>query len=522
MKTFRLAALLTAFAFCGEAQTFRVSGTLVDSESGARLNRSRVTLSSGSREWNVVTTSDGAFSFDVPQGKYVLVASHHEWKDVYGEPPFGDDSGAAVVTGPCCDPTHLLFRFRRPVAVRGKIVGESGEPIPSATVEVFQQSVIRGRRHLESLGRAESDDFGEYSFSRLPAATYYLAATGAPWYRSDLFMTEGWEHSGASAAPYGIVYFPGSSDPRGGSPVVLRSGAEFQADFILRPVSGASILPKFPDGLMYINGTFTLRADGPPGAQAIVRMCDGGCSGGLADIPPGNYQLSFTYSEGVLQVPLSVSGGDVPIEMALKPAPVLAGKVVFDSNPTVRPRFPLYVRIEDERTGELQSVPVHSDGAFSWPHATIGEVRLHLAGADGFFSERMSVDGASVTNGVIDLIGGSSVQVRIFASGETGKLTGVVRNGDEPVPAALVVLAPNSETGNSDRHFATQACTDGSYTFANVPVGEYVVFAVDNPEFEYASPAAVRPYLAAGKHVRIEIHGSVAQDVAVSSIPPAK
>ena len=186
-----IAALLAVLALTAEAQTFRVSGTVVDSETGRPLNRTRVALGAEpAGEWSVVTTADGRFSFDVPQGKYTLAAAHRDWGDVYGEPVPGSDSGAAVIAGPDCDTTQLLFRFRAPVAVHGKIVDESGEPVPSATVEMFHQTVVGGRKRLIPLGRAQSNDFGDYSFSWLPAGTYYLAATGEPWYFSDLFNAD--------------------------------------------------------------------------------------------------------------------------------------------------------------------------------------------------------------------------------------------------------------------------------------------------------------------------------------------
>jgi Carboxypeptidase regulatory-like domain len=292
-----LAAILATLTFTVEAQTFRVSGMVVDSETGGPLSRTRVALSGEpAGEWSVITAADGRFQFDVPQGKYSLTAAHRDWGDVYGEPIPGSDSGAAVIAGPDYDNTQLLFRFRAPIAVYGKIADGSGEPIPSATVEMFHQVVVRGRKRLNSLGRAESDDFGNYSFSWLPAGTYYLAATGGPWYLSGQFASyQDLAQSGVPPAPYAAVYFPGSADPSGAAPVVLRPGTEFRADFVLRPAAGANLFPKCSgtEGCGYGGGGFTLYAIGPGRAQTLIRPCDYNCEEFIAAVPAGRYILRY-------------------------------------------------------------------------------------------------------------------------------------------------------------------------------------------------------------------------------------
>jgi len=512
-------ALLAALAFTADAQTFRVSGTVVDSETGRPLNRTRVALSGEpAGEWSAVTAADGRFSFDVPQGRYTLAAAHRDWGDVYGEAVPGSDSGAAVIAGPDCDTTQLLFRFRAPVAVHGKIVDESGEPVPSATVEMFHQTVVGGRKRLNSLGRAESNDFGDYTFSWLPAGTYYLAATGEPWYFSGLFDADDeLTRSGTPPAPYAAVYFPGTADPSGASPVVFRPGTDFRADFVLRPAAGANLFPKCA-GAAWCGGgggSFTLHAIGPGRAETLIRPCESGCQNLIPAVPPGRYVLRYKGPEGAARMVIDVHGGDIPIEIVPKPAPTLAGKVTFQ-NPADRPQHPLYVNFVDEDSGQPVAVAVNLDGSFSWPTVTAAHVRLHLSGSDGFFVARTSVEGAIVKNGVIDVVDGESVRVNLLASSETGRLNGFVKDDEKQGPATprvLVVLAPSGGAFDPYRYFAFQTGTDGSFDFPNVPAGDYVLFAVDNPEFEYADSDAVLPYLVQGKRVRIQPHGTSTENI---------
>ena len=62
-------ALLFFVALLAHAQNYRVSGSLLNSESAAPIPNARMTLSAGSKTFKAVTSTDGAFSFDVPAGK---------------------------------------------------------------------------------------------------------------------------------------------------------------------------------------------------------------------------------------------------------------------------------------------------------------------------------------------------------------------------------------------------------------------------------------------------------------------
>ena len=499
------AALFAIAAFAAEPETFRVSGSIVDSESGKPLARARVVLSGeAAHEWSVVTSPDGNFSFDVPRGKYELSAAHRDWGDVYGEPVPGSDSGVAVEVGPDSDTTRLLFRFRAPVAIHGKIVDENGDPVFDAGVQVFYQTVVAGRKRLTSLeGFARSNDFGDYSYSELPAGTYYLAVTGEPWYISGP-SDENDEllRSGTPPVPYAAVWFPASPDPNGASPLVIRPGVDFRADFVLRSAAGANIIPRCGAQPCSYSGNLTLHAVGPGSAETLVRPCESGCLDLIPAVPPGRFVLRFKSPQGVARIRIDVHGGDVPIDIVPKPAPTVTGKVTFQ-HPTDRPRHPLFVNLSDEDSGETATTLVKPDGSFSWDSITAAHARLYLSGSDGFFVARMSVEGAAVQNNVIDIPDGANVRVNLVALGETGGLTGVVNRNGEPAPAALAVLIPTSSTFDPYRSFAVQAATDGSYEFPHVPAGEYVLFAVKDPAFPYAEPGSVLPYMKTGAHVQI-------------------
>jgi hypothetical protein len=203
---------------------------------------------------------------------------------------------------------------------------------------------------------------------------------------------------------------------------------------------------------------------------------------------------------------IEVRGGDVTIEIAPKRVPSLAGKVTLQ-NPEQRPRQPVYVNLLDEAMGQAVATALGANGSFSFPTVPVSPIRLFLTGADGFFVSRISVDGANLTDGAIEVVDGARVQVNLAASNAIGSLNGFVMSGDKPVPAAMVILAPVAGSTNSFNYQAFQTDSDGSFDFTAVPAGDYVLFATDNLELEYTNLEIARPYLARGKRVQVEPHG---------------
>ena len=129
----------------------------------------------------------------------------------------------------------------------------------------------------------------------------------------------------------------------------------------------------------------------------------------------------------------------------------------------------------------------------------------------------MSAEGATLEDGVLDVASGASIQLKIVASDETGHLKGFVKGGEKPVPGVLAVLAPVTPSTDPYRYHGFQTDSDGSFDWDNVRAGDYVLFAVDRLDFEYANPEAVKPYLASGKPIHIGAHTVSNEDISVSA-----
>jgi len=77
-------------------------------------------------------------------------------------------------------------------------------------------------------------------------------------------------------------------------------------------------------------------------------------------------------------------------------------------------------------------------------------------------------------------------------------------NSDEPVSGTMVVLAPQDIADNASLFRRDQSDSDGTFTLHDVVPGHYTAIAIQNGwDMEWASPEALRPYLAKGTSVVI-------------------
>jgi hypothetical protein len=77
------------------------------------------------------------------------------------------------------------------------------------------------------------------------------------------------------------------------------------------------------------------------------------------------------------------------------------------------------------------------------------------------------------------------------------------------------VLAP-VRTSSGYRTFQTDS--DGSFSFTDIPLGDYILFAVVDVALEYTNPEIARPYLAAGRPVRIAAGVVISETISLTAV----
>jgi hypothetical protein len=508
------AAALLAAACCHAADLYRVSGVVVDAETGAPHPRARLAVIPTGTKVVVarqITGADGLFSFDLPQGKYNLRSGDSDNPQVYGRTTPDVMLGSSLIVGPGQDNSKLIFRWIPLGAISGRIVDDAGEPVESALVQLVRSSIVGGRRVTATAAWSRSDDRGEYRFGPLPGATYYLAVTATPWYASPHLVPQ----LANPTVAYATVYYPNSSELAGAAPLVLKSGTEVRADFTLRTVPGATVTVDL-ESPQPITGNLGLVADGIGASDGFERQES--FTGGrqrLEAVPPGRYQVRLAGTSGETPVgarcTIDVSGSDIDVKLSPKPYPSVAGTVRL-KNPGAKPKGSILASLVSEETGSAISTAVRADGAFLFPSVAPRKYRLAIHGTDGYFASDVHVDGAPYNNGVLELTEGQAVTVRMVASDETGRVGGFAMSGEQAVMGAFVLLVPAVETGDWHTYHCFQTDSDGSYDFLNIPAGDYLLFAVEDL-IEYANPKAVQPYLSAAKPLRVEPHGSYSERI---------
>lgn len=516
-------ALVLVFVLDCAGQTFPVSGTAVDAQGGTPISGMRMTLSgAGSRNEPIVTGSDGRFSFNVPQGKYTLSGARP------GAPPQGfgrsgptSSFSSAIITGPDQDTSHLIFRWFSTGAIVGNVTDDRGEPVENALVQLIVSKVTRGRKYFGSIAWQRTNDEGNYRFGLLPAGTFYVAVTAAPWYSARLASPNPSAAKGLSVPTpgYAPTYYPNATDVGAAGLLAMIPGAEARADFRLVTILGATIQVNCPDARAR-NGMLSILSDGIEGVQGLQRQLNFiGQSQSIPGVPPGRYTVRLTGTGDppfTARKTIEVGSSDVVVDLTMQSPTSVSGKVTF-KNAGMRPRGSMYAVLVNEATGGQLARMIAPDGSFTWASVEVGRYRPEISGADGFFVSQVSAEGATLEDGVVDLVDGASVQLNLIASDETCRVKGLVVNGDKPMPGVLVILAPRTASSDPYEYHGFQTESDGSFDYQKIRAGDYILFAVEDTDFEFANPDALRPYLSSGLAIHIDAHGEYTERVPLSA-----
>jgi hypothetical protein len=234
----------------------------------------------------------------------------------------------------------------------------------------------------------------------------------------------------------------------------------------------------------------------------------------ITGVPPGHYVVRVAAAGEnpfTTRKSIDVGSSDLTVELQMQAAPSVSGKMGNS-----KPSSPLSVRLVAEDTPTSYTQPVDAKGSFSFKNVAAGRYRPILVSAAGWFISQITAKGGPFENGVLTVADGASVELEIVAANEVGVVKGFVVNGETPLAGMLAVLAREGSKNPLEFHgFETDS--DGSFEWANVPAGNYVLFAVNRLDFEYANPEAVEPYLASGKRITVAARSIVSERIAVSA-----
>ena len=400
-------------------------------------------------------------------------------------------------------------------ALSGRAIDQQGQAMSGVRVILLQPSYSpNGEVVLQPIGRALTDDSGNYRLSDLVPGRYHLLAIGT----TELSMVP--------------TYYPGVSAADASVPLTMLPGIHVsnlearlfggeRYSIVMRLVSAAPL----PDDLrfivrergdVFIPTFLALRTDPSQDGHYVV-----------SGIPPGRYRLELVSdvpSQAMRQVidvdifNQDIDLGTIPIDT---PASI-TGRVILEVDaplPAAISLFPLSMS-----NGLIATSRIHEDGTFTLDRVSDGRYSVLLPSLPSTsYIRSIRLDGTeSLRTGVV--VGGRPQgTLEVIVGGPAGIVEGrVVDSESQAVANARVVLIPGTDKPeNTDLLLTTVTDQTGMFSIGGVPPGEHRVLV-----WEFSLPNAFKntAFLEEFEsgNVRVTVDGGLRSVVYIEAIPAAR
>jgi hypothetical protein len=486
------------------AKLAAIRGRITAADTGRPLRRAQIALSGfalGAGERRTTSTNlRGEYELrDLPAGRYTISVTRSgylAWE--YGRRAPGEpgktlqvDEGASL--------EKIDLAMPRAGVITGRVIDETGEPVPGVNVWIMRSEFYRGRRKLVPVtSSAKSDDTGHYRASGLQPGSYLAVA----------MLRETWVAGGDKKQVFGYAptFFPSTATAAEAQRVSIAAGKEasnVDIALVAMPAATISGTAVRADGTPLAAGSVSLQHNitGPSGSSfSTVGGARTGPDGSwrFRDVAPGEYEvsLSTTSREGVRETasaPVIVSGVDVDGVSLVAEGPVsLSGSLVTDDGaplPAGQSRLRVVADPITPGRGPAQIVMgddngmVSSNGAFSYKAMRGPAVIQVWSLPAGWAVKSVETGGRESVNNVIDIKGGPALDgVKVVVTSKFPSLTGRITDDKGADTEGIVVLFPADEaqwlgTGDNIRH--ARIDQTGIFRLATVPPGDYLAVALE-------------------------------------------
>lgn len=423
-----LVFLLSAAVLQGDLQgaAQRVAGVVVNAATAQPVKHTRLTLIStegAAGERATLADEAGQFAFEgVLPGKYWLVAEHRGFaRQEFGETDLNSGRGTVVETGPGLATGNLVFRLIPPVAIAGRLVDDLGEAASGVQVQAFRVYMEEGKPHLAHVGQTQSDDLGEYRIADLTAGSYYVAASGYPWYSDPAtalkLPAELTTSHEMARRTYLTAYFPDGADASSAAPLRVAAGEEARADMMLRTVSGADVIVKTGGDGKYARISLEAPGIGNTYLMLASQELESGAAA-FPGIPPGHYRLladggSDRSHDAVEDI--EVGATNLQVEFHGHALHSVRGKVDLNGRDEVGISGES-LRLRNEEDGSVVTIALLAQGAFASDELAPGRYRLSLNGKRGICVDSIEADNAQVLGDAVVIEWGVETRLIVHAN----------------------------------------------------------------------------------------------------------
>jgi len=520
---------LIAFLGAGSqqpAQTARLYGRVVASDSGAPVRSAGVRASGMKPTGSFIATTDDLGRFDLrdlPPGQYLLQISKPSFATTFfgltprTSQPFELKAGQAVDLGD--------LRLPRAGVIVGRVHDAFNDPIAEISVTAWQIEYLNEpfQRRVRSVKSVQTNDLGEFRLYGLRPGKYFVSAS-----RRTIQVSAGpGGSSGVTTLDTGLkeapTFFPGTASAAEAIPVEVKIGEDTLGTNIpLLTVSYGRVTGTVTDsqGRPYDAGVWLVpaRTDALVSTVQLTSPTDPQGRFTIVDVSPGDYRVevfSRAWLEKLGQTgrvgvapdgevgssPITVAGGRLEeVSIQTSPGARWRGRVLIDGSPVtagtaVGIRVNAYAFSSGGPSGLTapSSAQPSPDGSFVL-EGVHGNRIIRVGLASGTYLHQVIHRGQDVTDRGIEIGRSDTDGIEVHLTTRPTRFDGEVRDaaGSAVANARVVVFS----TDRADwmrpmtrRFSATMSNSQGKFGGAGMPPGSYLAAVIPEDDRDrFADP----------------------------------
>ena len=489
--------------------TGSISGVVTDRRQGPLATTIvRIAIDGVPTKRETVTDPSGRFRFaNLPAGRFAISAHKPGYLDEWFGRSASAPASELLTLGPGQTITDVSITLTRTGAISGIVTGETGEPI-RAQVRVTPRNRPTQEQQFAvpvNVG-ATTDGRGRYRIGSLAPGEYLVVAHSLEATDARTIGADGRDRE----FNFVDTYFPASLRPQDAAPVRVNEGdvvGDINIQLSTAPAGTAE------GQLTHVSGLPIQGQQVAFVARDRIRFSGVPMDGGrfrIAGLPYGEYEVFASAAVKPDGAPIQIGwargaaviGPDrVNLALTLTPGAAMSGRVSTEdgaSTSGVKIRVtPIGFSPPSINGQSLPLATVADGGAFSFANLSPGRyvVSLELPPKVPWSIDRIDIGGQPVTNGLVELVSGMSLDgVHVALIDTRAEISGTVTYSDgRPVVGILVAAFP--EGGILPGFRVASAVTDaaGRYLMASVALGRYRVEVAGPPLQVIGNPGSGPP-----------------------------
>jgi hypothetical protein len=433
-----------------------------------------------------MTDESGKFAFaGIEPGAYTFSAERPGYlKAVYGARR-SSPTGAPLSLAPGERKAGMEFRLQPQGVIAGRVVQTNGEPGGDFWVYAERLVYLNGKKQLNRSLASSVNDLGEFRLSGLEPGRYYVVARPLPTIATPRDL------SGTAPDSFQTTFYPSALDAGEAEVLDVAAGAT---------VSGVDVRA-IQSAAFGIRGRIVNGSGEGLREFSITRLPAGGMSGEspliiglrsdafeLGAVPRGRVSLVATgiNPEGRALATKHVVEVDGPVEdleLAINPPFSVQGRLSVGDG-AIPPGIKVSLAMQDALPNVrlARNADVGADGGFTLPDVNADRYFVSVTGLpEGYYVKSIRLGKGDVLEDGAEFTPKLEQGLEVVLSAKAATIRGSVTGAGAGVTIALI---PQAEKRRARPEFYRTALTgrSGRFSLANLPPGEYKVFAWEDVE----------------------------------------